>query len=75
MEEQIKQTLSRSICGGWDRGFLESILEQITKGRKLSGKQVETISWPTIMCGPVILLISQNTFCPAPFQIIERTLK
>jgi len=44
MEEQIKQTLSRSICGGWDRGFLESILEQIIDGRKLSEKQIETIN-------------------------------
>ena len=44
MEEQIKQTLSRSICGGWDRGFLESILEQLAKGRVLSEKQFEAIN-------------------------------
>ena len=44
MEEQIKQTLSRSVCGGWDRGFLESILEQLAKGRNLSEKQVTTVT-------------------------------
>ena len=36
MESQIKEALSRSVCGGWDRGFLESILEQVGRGRKLS---------------------------------------
>ena len=44
MESQIKEALSRSVCGGWDRGFLESILEQIGRGRKLSAKQIETVS-------------------------------
>lgn len=44
MENEIKQALSRSVCGGWDRGFLESILEQVAAGRKLSTKQVETVS-------------------------------
>jgi len=44
MENEIKQALSRSVCGGWDRGFLESILEQIGYGRKLSSKQIETVS-------------------------------
>ena len=44
MEPQIRQTLSRSVCGGWDRGFLESILEQIAKGRTLSEKQAATVS-------------------------------
>lgn len=44
METEIKQTLSRSVCGGWDRGFLESILEQMEKGRSLSSKQVNTVS-------------------------------
>tara|TARA_R110001583_G_scaffold84405_2_gene222024 strand:+ start:447 stop:896 length:450 start_codon:yes stop_codon:yes gene_type:complete len=43
METQIKEALSRSVCGGWDRGFLESILEQIDRGRKLSNKQVTTV--------------------------------
>lgn len=36
---EIKETLSRSVCGGWDRGFLESILEQLEKDRTLSAKQ------------------------------------
>ena len=44
MENEIKQALSRSVCGGWDRGFLESILEQVGLGRKLSSKQIETVS-------------------------------
>tara|TARA_B100001094_G_scaffold37010_1_gene31158 strand:+ start:2758 stop:3396 length:639 start_codon:yes stop_codon:yes gene_type:complete len=44
MEPQIRQALSRSVCGGWDRGFLESILEQIAKGRTLSEKQTATVS-------------------------------
>lgn len=44
METQIKQTLSRSVCGGWDRDFLESVLEQIVKGRTLSEKQIITVS-------------------------------
>jgi hypothetical protein len=42
MEVEIKEVLSRSVCGGWDRGFLESILEQIEKGRNLSEKQITT---------------------------------
>ena len=44
MEAEIKQTLSRSVCGGWDRGFLESILEQLAKGRNLSDKQTATVA-------------------------------
>lgn len=44
MESEIKEALSRSVCGGWDRGFLESILEQVIRGRKLSAKQIETVS-------------------------------
>tara|TARA_Y100001938_G_C8073086_1_gene424338 strand:- start:1367 stop:2002 length:636 start_codon:yes stop_codon:yes gene_type:complete len=43
MEELIKQTLSRTICTGWDRGFLESILEQLAKGRQLSSRQREML--------------------------------
>jgi hypothetical protein len=42
MQDEIKEVLSRSVCGGWDRGFLESILEQIGKGRTLSEKQIAT---------------------------------
>ena len=43
IKKKITTTLSRSVCGGWDRGFLESILEQISKGRDLSVKQRETL--------------------------------
>ena len=43
MQEQIKQTLSRTICTGWDRGFLESILGQLSKGAELSSKQKQTL--------------------------------
>jgi len=39
----IEATLSRSVCGGWDRSFLESILEQHAKGRVLSVKQKQTL--------------------------------
>jgi len=43
MEQKITETLSRSVCGGWDRGFLESILDQLAKGRNLSVKQKQSI--------------------------------
>ena len=43
MKAKIEEVLSRSVCGGWDRGFLESILEQIAKGRDLSVKQKQTL--------------------------------
>ena len=43
MKSNIEAALSRSVCGGWDRGFLESILEQIEKGRSLSTKQKQTL--------------------------------
>jgi len=43
MEQKITETLSRSVCGGWDRGFLESILDQLAKGRSLSIKQKQSI--------------------------------
>jgi hypothetical protein len=42
-EKKITDALSRSVCGGWDRGFLESVLEQISKGRELSIKQKQTL--------------------------------
>tara|TARA_R110000824_G_scaffold208032_3_gene393593 strand:- start:329 stop:967 length:639 start_codon:yes stop_codon:yes gene_type:complete len=41
--KEIEETLSRSVCGGWDRGFLESILEQLSKARPLSLKQKQTL--------------------------------
>ena len=40
---KIEAALSRSVCGGWDRGFLESILVQYAKGRTLSVKQKQTL--------------------------------
>lgn len=43
IQKQIADTLSRSVCGGWDRTFLESILEQLSKGRQLSIKQKEAL--------------------------------
>jgi len=42
MKEQIEITLSRPVCTGWDRGFLESILGQLERGRSLSDKQMKT---------------------------------
>ena len=44
MKAEIKQTLLRPVCGGWDRGFLESVLEQISKGKTLSPKQKDTLA-------------------------------
>ena len=40
---KIEEALSRSVCGGWDRSFLESILDQLGKGRDLSVKQKQTL--------------------------------
>ena len=37
--QQIEASLSLSVCTGWDRDFLWSILQQINRGRKLSAKQ------------------------------------
>mgnify|MGYP003657014522 FL=1 len=37
--EIIKESLLLPVCSGWDRGFLESILEQVGRNRKLSTKQ------------------------------------
>jgi len=42
-QKKIEESLSRSVCGGWDRGFLKSILEQISKGKTLSAKQKQTL--------------------------------
>lgn len=41
---QINETLSRSICQGWDRTFLKSILGQIEDGVKLTQRQQETVN-------------------------------
>lgn len=43
IQENIESALSRSVCGGWDRGFLESILDQTSKGKTLSAKQKQTL--------------------------------
>ena len=43
IEKKITATLSRRVCGGWDRAFLESILEQLSKDRQLSAKQKQTL--------------------------------
>jgi len=43
IEKKITDTLSRRVCGGWDRTFLESILEQLSKDRQLSAKQKQTL--------------------------------
>ena len=34
----------RPVCTGWDRGFLESVLDQIERGRSLSPKQTTTLN-------------------------------
>jgi hypothetical protein len=36
---RIEAALSLSVCSGWDRGFLESIVDQVSRGRALSKKQ------------------------------------
>ena len=41
---EIKNSLMRPVCTGWDRGFLESVLEQIDRGRTLSTKQMSTLN-------------------------------
>ena len=43
IRDNIEEALSRSVCGGWDREFLESILEQLSKGRDLSIKQKQAL--------------------------------
>jgi len=43
LEKKINECLLRSVCVAWDRSFLISILDQISKGRQLSVKQKETV--------------------------------
>ena len=43
IQAKIEETLSRSVCGGWDRSFLESILDQLLKSHTLSMKQKQTL--------------------------------
>ena len=40
MKKEIQKALSRPVCSGWDRGFLESVLSQLERGRQLSEKQL-----------------------------------
>lgn len=42
IKSQIIEALGRPVCTGWDRGFLESILNQLERGRDLSDKQIQT---------------------------------
>jgi len=42
-QKKIEAALNRSVCGGWDRSFLESIAQQIGKGKELSVKQKQTL--------------------------------
>jgi len=43
VKEEIEMALSRPVCTGWDRGFLESILNQLERNRQLSDKQMVTV--------------------------------
>ena len=40
---RINETLSRSICQGWDRSFLQSILGQLEDKAPLTTRQKETV--------------------------------
>lgn len=42
-QAKIEDALSRAVCGGWDRSFLESILIQFSKNNTLSIKQKQTL--------------------------------
>ena len=42
-QKKIEEALSRSVCGGWDRDFLKSILVQISKDRPLTAKQKQAL--------------------------------
>lgn len=39
LNTRIEAALSLSVCSGWDRGFLESVSDQLARGRTLSKKQ------------------------------------
>ena len=43
LKNKIESSLALSVCRGWDRQFLESILTQLDRGRDLSHKQKETL--------------------------------
>jgi|MDTG01.3.fsa_nt_gb hypothetical protein len=42
LRKDIEDALTRPVCSGWDRDFLESILSQLDRGRQLSTKQITT---------------------------------
>jgi hypothetical protein len=42
-QKRIEEALSRSVCGGWDRSFLESMLHHLSKKRPLTVKQKQTL--------------------------------
>jgi hypothetical protein len=60
LEQKITEALSRTVCGGWDRGFLESILEQLIKGRTLSVKQKQSIGKVLARNGEEAQLVHNN---------------
>ena len=41
--EKIESSLTLSVCSGWDRDFLESIVLQLSRDRKLSTRQTEML--------------------------------
>ena len=49
-EKKITDALSRAVCGGWDRRFLESILQQLAKRGTLSVKQKEALGKVLARC-------------------------
>lgn len=51
-KKDIESALSRPVCSGWDRGFLESILSQLDRGRALSEKQIATVTKVVLRNGP-----------------------
>ena len=59
-EKRIEETLARSVCGGWDRSFLESILSQLSKGRDLSTKQKQTLGNILARNDEVAQLVHEN---------------
>ena len=52
IRKDIEDALARPVCGGWDRGFLESILSQLDRGRELSDKQISTATKVVQRNGP-----------------------
>lgn len=57
IKKDIEDALARPVCSGWDRGFLESILSQIDRGRELSEKQITTATKVVLRNGEAAQLI------------------